>query len=214
MRHSDIKVGCIYYVDFDPHKKCEFNGKHLALVLRKNNDNNTLIVLPLTSSGKGLGNGKIELGTLICLPMNLQSHKTYAVVNSIRTVNCSRFSPVFDGGNAIAPKLDNADFRLSLRSVISDITYNTDERTRNDVFKNLHMASSVELLNNLLYRLLRQIKSNKDKEVIVKLKKEILDIMNHVPYKEIIMNVDDDVKVLAKRLLFKNFFKIILTSRF
>ena len=38
MRFSDIKVGCIYNVIFDPVRDCEFDGKHLAVVLKRNND--------------------------------------------------------------------------------------------------------------------------------------------------------------------------------
>lgn len=32
---SEIKEQHIYYVDFDPVKTCEFNGKHLVIVLKK-----------------------------------------------------------------------------------------------------------------------------------------------------------------------------------
>lgn len=53
MRFSDIKIGHIYNVIFDPVRFCEFNGKHLALVLKKNNDRKTFIVMPLTSESNG-----------------------------------------------------------------------------------------------------------------------------------------------------------------
>lgn len=48
MKFSDIQVGYIYNVIFDPVRNCEFNGKHLALVLKRNNDKQTFIVMPLT----------------------------------------------------------------------------------------------------------------------------------------------------------------------
>ena len=35
MRFSDIKVGYIYNVIFDPVRDCEFDGKHLAVVLKR-----------------------------------------------------------------------------------------------------------------------------------------------------------------------------------
>ena len=38
MRFSDIKVGYIYNVIFDPVRDCEFDGRHLAVVLKRNND--------------------------------------------------------------------------------------------------------------------------------------------------------------------------------
>ena len=55
MRFSDIKVGYIYNVIFDPVRDCEFDGKHLAVVLKRNNDKATFIVMPLTSAPKFLG---------------------------------------------------------------------------------------------------------------------------------------------------------------
>lgn len=53
MKFSDIKVKHIYNVIFDPVRDCEFNGKHLALVLKQNNDKRTFIVMPLTSEPNG-----------------------------------------------------------------------------------------------------------------------------------------------------------------
>ena len=35
MRAGDIKAGHIYNVIFDPVRDCEFDGKHLAVVLKK-----------------------------------------------------------------------------------------------------------------------------------------------------------------------------------
>ena len=46
MRFSDIKVGYIYNVIFDPVRDCEFDGRHLAVVLKRNNDKATFIVMP------------------------------------------------------------------------------------------------------------------------------------------------------------------------
>jgi len=43
--YSRLKVGCIYYVNFNPHLRCEFDGNHLALVLKKNNDSSTVVRL-------------------------------------------------------------------------------------------------------------------------------------------------------------------------
>ena len=40
MRAKDIKVGHIYYVDFEPIRRGEFDKTHMALVLRKTNKHN------------------------------------------------------------------------------------------------------------------------------------------------------------------------------
>ena len=83
MRFSDIKVGYIYNVIFDPVRNCEFNGKHLAVVLKRNNDKSTYIVMPLTSAPNGVGVNKIKIGAMNCLPTSLKSNETYAVFNQI-----------------------------------------------------------------------------------------------------------------------------------
>jgi mRNA-degrading endonuclease toxin of MazEF toxin-antitoxin module len=74
LKTSDIKVGHIYYVDYEPVRDCEFNGLHLSLVLKKNNDKHTFIVMPLTSSAKlplsrRISKRKIHtLFTIRCVP--------------------------------------------------------------------------------------------------------------------------------------------------
>lgn len=85
MKYSDINIGSIYNVDFDPVRPCEFDKLHLALVLKKNNDKKTAIVLPLTSASNGNNVNKINLGKLDCLPSSLKTADTYAVYNQIRT---------------------------------------------------------------------------------------------------------------------------------
>lgn len=99
MKFSDIFINHLYYVDFDPVRNCEFNGKHLSLVLKKKNDNQTLIVIPLTKSSNGDGVNKLNIGRLDNLPNNLKAYNSYAVYNQVRTVNCSRFYALKDDDN-------------------------------------------------------------------------------------------------------------------
>ena len=81
MRFSDIKVGYIYNVIFDPVRDCEFDGKHLAVVLKRNNDKATFIVMPLTSAPNGVGVNKIKLGAMNSLPssLKLMIHTQYTI---------------------------------------------------------------------------------------------------------------------------------------
>ncbi|MDR1550194.1 MAG: type II toxin-antitoxin system PemK/MazF family toxin [Hungatella sp.] len=60
MRFSDVKVQHIYSVDFDPVNICEFNRKYFAIVLTKNIDKKTVIVMPLTTSSNGEGENKVN----------------------------------------------------------------------------------------------------------------------------------------------------------
>ena len=64
MKFSEINVKCIYFIDFDPVQYCEFNGKHLAVVLKRNSDKQTYVVMPLTSKSNGVGFNKIKLNKI------------------------------------------------------------------------------------------------------------------------------------------------------
>ncbi len=98
MRAKEIKVGHIYYVKFDPVKKGEFGKDHLAVVLKKNNNKITFIVIPLTSKETGLEQNKIKLEIKNLLPPHLRSKDTYAVYDQVRTVTAERFSRLTENG--------------------------------------------------------------------------------------------------------------------
>lgn len=91
MKFSNVKVRHIYNVIFDDVRSCEFDGTHLALVLKRNNDKQTFVVMPLTSESKGVGYNKVKLDRIEALPSNLRENESYAVYNQIRTVNADRF---------------------------------------------------------------------------------------------------------------------------
>lgn len=79
----------IYNVDFDPVRDNEFNGLHLAVVLKKNNDKKSAVVMPLTSVPNGLGTNKFEIHPFN-LPPFFSANPSYAVYNQIRTLNANR----------------------------------------------------------------------------------------------------------------------------
>ncbi|MFL0198761.1 type II toxin-antitoxin system PemK/MazF family toxin [Clostridium sp. WILCCON 0269] len=95
MRFSDIKERYLYYVNFDPVKKCEFDGNHLTVVLKKNNDKKTAIVVPLTSKENGVGKNKLLIPTIEDLPERLKGDKSFAVYDQVRSMNFSRFQPIY-----------------------------------------------------------------------------------------------------------------------
>ena len=85
MRTLKIRVGHIYYVDYEPVRSGEFNRLHLSVVLKRNNDKNTFIVMPLTSSANGDGANKVNIGKVSGLPPSLNQKISYAVFNQVRT---------------------------------------------------------------------------------------------------------------------------------
>lgn len=132
MKSSKIKVGHAYYVDFEPTRKAEFGGKHLAIVIKKNHDAISFVVIPTTSKDSGLEINKISLGKLACLPSNIKNDTTYAVIDQIRTVDASRFYELKDNGQTIDAeipvKIMNKIYKAIIRDLLHDVP---DEEIKN-----------------------------------------------------------------------------------
>lgn len=128
MKPSEIKVGHMYYVDFEPHRPLEFAKRHLAIVLKKNHDKVTFVVVPMTSKDGSRVN-KLPLGKLDCLPKNLQQKDAYVVVDQVRTVNSSRFSNLFENHavfEAVVPEeLMVSVYRAVIRDLLHDVSKDT-----------------------------------------------------------------------------------------
>ncbi len=123
MKSSEIKVGHIYYVDFEPTEPGEFDKKHLAVVIKKNNDKITFVVIPMTSKAKGIGINKVLLGKLDCLPSNLQTKESYAVIDQIRTLNSNRFFQLKDGGNTVEAIMPREKMHVLYKAIIKDLLH-------------------------------------------------------------------------------------------
>lgn len=134
MKSNQVKVGHIYYVDFDPTKTGEFGKKHLAVVLKKNNDKITFVVIPMTSKESGLGINKVSLGKLTCLPSNLQSADSYAVVDQLRTVNSDRFYELKDNGNVFDAIMPRDKMILLYKAVIKDLLHDVPDNEIKQIF--------------------------------------------------------------------------------
>lgn len=194
MRFSDIKIGYLYNVIFDDVRKCEFDGKHLALVLKRNNDNQTFIVMPLTSEPNGDGINKINLGSINSLPSSLRSNNTYAVFNQIRTVNASRFISLKEGVKVIESKIDDEIFYNLLSLGIKDLLFDVQQDERIKLLKIMYENECVNKAVNLAYNILRLKKTVEDKEKIMCIEKEIKEIIKNIPYTLEQKHIDNGIK--------------------
>ena len=79
------------------------------------------IVIPLTSNQSGLGINKVELEITSQLPKNLQSKKTYAVYDQIRTVNASRFHPLLENGTLCEVKVSSEELDIIVTAIIQNL---------------------------------------------------------------------------------------------
>lgn len=155
MTFSRIKVKRIYVVNFDPVKKPEFDSEHLALVLKKNNDKKTCIVMPLTSESNGVGANKINIGKISTLPSNLRNVDSYAVYNQIRTVNISRFKPLKDGQDYIDAVIDDNLFFKLLDLGIHELLHGLNLDEKIEFHKKQYEKSYVSKMIDLSYYVLR-----------------------------------------------------------
>ena len=123
MNANEIKVGHIYYVKFDPVKRGEFDKNHLAVVIKKNANRVTFVVIPMTSNNQGVGINKVPLGVLTCLPPHLQNKDSYAVIDQVRTLNAERFSPLSENGSIIDAEMPEDKMDILYKSVIKDLLH-------------------------------------------------------------------------------------------
>ena len=128
MKANKIKVGHAYYVDFEPTRKSEFGGKHLAIVVKKNHDAISFVVVPTTSKENGLGINKISLGKLDCLPSNIKDDTSYAVIDQIRTVDASRFYELKEGNQPLEAEIPTAIMNQIYKAIIKDLLHDVPDK--------------------------------------------------------------------------------------
>lgn len=202
MRASDIKVGYIYNVIFDPVRDCEFDGKHLAVVIKKNNDKATFIVMPLTSAANGNGINKFYIGQVSSPPTSLRSNDTYAVVNQVRTVNASRFISLKEGGTVIEALLSPDKFQQLLVLAIKELVYSVEQNSKINLLKSAYEQECVEKAKDIAYYIKTLEKSSDDMtEVILELEKQIKSTIFNIPYSLEQKYIDDGIEAIFRRSL-------------
>jgi mRNA-degrading endonuclease toxin of MazEF toxin-antitoxin module len=180
---SDIKIGYVYYVDYEPVRNGEFNGKHLSVVLKRNNDKYTFVVMPLTSSANGDGVNKINIGKIAGLPPNLYSKDTYAVFDQVRTVNANRFSSVKSGGNSIDVPMDKTIWLNLFTFAIRDMIYNIGQDEKIAALKSVYDRENLNKALDLAYNIIKLRKSGAAAdEKIAAIKNEIRETLKYASY--------------------------------
>lgn len=166
MRYSDIKEKYVYYVDFNPVRSCEFNNNHLAVVLKKNNDKKTAIVMPLTSKENGVGTNKMLLPTIKDLPARLKGDDSYAVYDQVRSVNYSRFQPIFKnttGMVVVDVKIDDEVFLSIIEKGVEELEKKLSLEEKLELYsKKLHNSVNEKIVN-LAYEIKKTNEEHQEK---------------------------------------------------
>ncbi len=181
MRFSDIKVGYIYNVIFDPVRNCEFDGRHLAVVLKRNNDRATFIVMPLTSAPNGVGVNKIKLGAMSSLPSSLRTNDTYAVYNQVRTVNADRFIALKEGSVVKECPMEKSVFHNLLFLGLREMVYSIPQDEKIEILKRTYEAELITKAKDMAYQVVKLRKNgtpdeNEINELLVQIKETIKNV--------------------------------------
>jgi len=206
MKFKEIKERQVYYVNFNPVKLGEFDDNHLAVVIKKNKDNKSAIVIPLTSKDKGLGKNKICID-IPNLPKRLKSEKSYAVYDQVRTVNSGRFQEVYEelGKDKIAEVIIDEETYIRLIKVASlDLESKLTENQRINLYKekinDIYMAKVIELA----YKIKNKSQENNIDEEIEGLKNQIKEILyNIIEYKFNEQHKEDGIENIILDLIEK-----------
>lgn len=204
MRFSDIKAGYIYNVIFDPVRDCEFDGKHLAVVLKRNNDKATFIVMPLTSAPNGVGLNKIKLGAMNSLPSSLKTNDTYAVYNQVRTVNADRFIALKEGSAVKECPMEKHIFHKLLFLGLREMVYSIQQEERIEILKSVYEAELISKAKDIAYQIVKLRKDeNPNKEKIDELLVQISETIKGITYsldKQLVKDGIDTIFDEAKKL--------------
>ena len=201
MKASDIKVGNIYYVDYEPVRNGEFNGLHLSVALKKNNDKVTFVVMPLTSSANGDGINKVNIGKVAGLPPNIRTKDTYAVYNQVRTVNASRFIAVKGKGGKIDVPVDSGIMQELYGLLMLDVLYNIPQDDKISVLKKAYDSERCNKARDLAYNIIKLRKKGASEEKITALKNEIRETLKEASYTLDAAHIADGAQVIFDEAL-------------
>jgi uncharacterized protein YifN (PemK superfamily) len=203
MKFSDIKERYLYYVNFNDVRDFEFKDNHLSVVLKKNMDSRSVIVMPLTTSSRGLGETKILLPTINTLPERLKNSKSYAVYDQIRTVNSSRLQPIFErreNNIIVEVKLDDEVFIDLIHNGIDQLEKDLKLDEKIFLYKNRLNKVSTEKIINLAYK----IKKETNSEEIQRIGTQIKGILyNSVEYTLENIDTENGIDKILNNLLNK-----------
>jgi len=180
LKASDIKIGCVYYVDYEPVRNGEFDGFHLSVIIKKNHDKYTFVVMPLTSSANGNGINKVNIGKIVGLPSNLKRKDSYAVFDQIRTVNASRIKAIKKGRQNAVIKLHNNILHKLIDLYISDLLYHFNQDEKISILHRAYCKEQINKATNFAYDIIKMQKSNVEKEKISSIYNEIWRILMNV----------------------------------
>lgn len=191
MLYDEINERHIYNVNFEPVRNAEFRGSHFALVLKKNPDDRSVVVMPLTSSKKGLGISKVLVEKINTLPSNLRENDTYAVFNQVRTIDVSRISKLrelsVNPPTYVEAEISEKDFKYLVELALEHIGDKLTKEEKLEYHFKKGIAIRTDLILECAYRIKKldtqnktiddEVKKNENEKEIERLKNKLSGII-------------------------------------
>lgn len=160
IRVKDIKEKRVYYVDYEPSVGNEFGKHHLSLVLKKNREDKTLIVVLLTGKKDNRTPEKTIKIKVEDLPERLKQKESYAVINKVRTLDYSRFEHILDG-KFIEVEVSDAEFTNLISHITDELEESLDLETKKKIYAEKIDRAINKEIKNLVYEY-KRLKENRD----------------------------------------------------
>lgn len=173
IRLNDIKEKKVYYVDYEPSVGNEFGRHHMSLVLKKNQVDKSLIVVPLTGREDKITPDKTIKIEIKGLPERLQKKESYAVINKIRTVDFSRFEPILDG-KIIEVEINDSEFIKLISYITDELEGSLSLEQKKEMYTEKIDRAINKEIKNLAYRYKKLQKINNETNSIVTKIKDII----------------------------------------
>lgn len=160
IRVKDIKEKRVYYVDYEPSVGNEFGKHHLSLVLKKNREDKTLIVVPLTGKKDNRTPEKTIKIKVEGLPERLKHKESYAVINKVRTLDYSMFEHILDG-KIIEVEVSDVEFTNLISHITDELEESLDLETKKKMYAEKIDRAINKEIKNLVYEY-KRLKENRD----------------------------------------------------
>lgn len=160
IRVKDIKEKRVYYVDYEPSVGNEFGKHHLSLVLKKNREDKTLIVVPLTGKKDNRTPEKTIKIKVEGLPERLKHKESYAVINKVRTLDYSMFEHILDV-KIIEVEVSDVEFTNLISHITDELEESLDLETKKKMYAEKIDRAINKEIKNLVYEY-KRLKENRD----------------------------------------------------
>lgn len=184
--YNDAKVGRILFANYNPVTKPEFNGNHLSIILKKNADNSTVIVLPLTKvASYDPNSSKKLLGTISALPAGLRQHRSYYVYDQVRTLNTNRLSHILDNGKPLEVFVDGDKLKEVLLDCVKELDYALSVEEKDEHYYNLFIYARTRHIISVAYDIKQALADEATKHLVPGL----IDKLDQLEYEKYFLDV-------------------------